>query len=461
MQPSRYRILIYSITLLALIVLAGIWTHKTVQLEIDQKAESISTYAFTVGQLLREAGVHLAPGDKLDPAAETWLKEGDRVEVQRGIQATILADGQIHRILTTERAPARILSEAGLSLNPGDLLLSDGSPVNLVDRLPPQTHLHLQIIRAAAFDLQGGPKPQTVTATTATIGQALWQAGVRLHAADALSASVETGLLAWSKTGKIQNKATLSISPSKDITIQAGSEEMHLRTSAHTVGEALAGNGLALQGLDYSQPAESDPLPEDGRIRLVRVREEFLVESVPIPFESELQPNNDLELDTQEIIQTGEYGLAMQRVRVRYEDGQEVSRKLEDKWTARPPRNRIVGYGTKIVMHTLDTPAGPIQYWRALKMWATSYHPANTGNITATGMQLKKGIAAIDTNYIPFYTRMYVPGYGEALAADRGGGVKGRWIDLGYSDSDYQSWHQWVTVYFLWPPPDNVVWIIP
>jgi 3D (Asp-Asp-Asp) domain-containing protein len=67
----------------------------------------------------------------------------------------------------------------------------------------------------------------------------------------------------------------------------------------------------------------------------------------------------------------------------------------------------------------------------------------------------------VDTSIIPFYTQMYVPGYGEALAADIGGGVHGRMIDLGYSDDDYEAWHQWVTVYFLWPPPDNIVWVVP
>jgi 3D (Asp-Asp-Asp) domain-containing protein len=56
---------------------------------------------------------------------------------------------------------------------------------------------------------------------------------------------------------------------------------------------------------------------------------------------------------------------------------------------------------------------------------------------------------------------MYVPGYGQALAADTGGGIQGRMIDLGYLDEDYVSWHQWVKVYFLWPPPENVVWTIP
>jgi len=70
-------------------------------------------------------------------------------------------------------------------------------------------------------------------------------------------------------------------------------------------------------------------------------------------------------------------------------------------------------------------------------MYATSYHPSNTGSTTASGLPLKKGVAAVDRSLIPFYTQMFVPGYGEVIAADIGGGVAGRWIDLGYSDDDY------------------------
>jgi len=148
-------------------------------------------------------------------------------------------------------------------------------------------------------------------------------------------------------------------------------------------------------------------------------------------------------------------------VRIRYEDGVEVSRLVEGQWVARQPQARIIGYGTKVVERTISTPDGPICYWRALTMWATSYHPSTTGSTTASGLPLEKGVAAIDRRYIPFYTRMYIPGYGEAVAADVGGGVVGRMIDLGYSDDDYEAWHQYVTVYFLCPAPASIVWIIP
>jgi 3D (Asp-Asp-Asp) domain-containing protein len=58
-------------------------------------------------------------------------------------------------------------------------------------------------------------------------------------------------------------------------------------------------------------------------------------------------------------------------------------------------------------------------------------------------------------------SQVYIPGYGIATIADTGGGIPGRyWIDLGYEDHDYQSWHDWVTVYFLAPVPANPMWVL-
>jgi 3D (Asp-Asp-Asp) domain-containing protein len=234
-----------------------------------------------------------------------------------------------------------------------------------------------------------------------------------------------------------------------------------VRTAAHIVGEALEAAHLSPQGLDYSIPTPDDPIPSNGKLRLIRVIEQVLVEQTPLPFDTEYQPVSNLDLDSQSVLQNGEYGLTAQRVRVRYEDGQEASRQVENQWVSRQPQSRIIGYGTQVVMHTATVDGAQIQYWRVLNMYATSYHPSEGGGTTASGLPLQKGVAAVDTSIVPFFTQMYVPGYGEVIAADIGGGVIGRWIDLGYSDDDYIPWHSWVTVYFLWPPPANIVWIIP
>jgi uncharacterized protein YabE (DUF348 family) len=307
-----------------------------------------------------------------------------------------------------------------------------------------------------AIVLQTGGETQTITTTADSLGQALWQAGIRLHAGDLLEPPGSTPLDILS-----QPVLHASLRRSQVLTVKADGRRISIRSAAATVGEALAEAGFSVQGMDFSQPAEDEPLPADGRIRIIRVQEDVLIEQTPLPYKTVTQAADDVEIDTQKVIQAGVTGMTARRIRVRLEDGKEVSRQIETEWVAVPPKDRIIGLGRMVVMHTLNTPDGTIKYWRVLTMYATSYRPSDTGDTTATGLPLKKGVAAVDTRIIPFYTRLYIPGYGKAVAADRGGGVIGRWIDLGYSDSDYKPWHQWVKVYFLWPPPDNIVWTIP
>jgi peptidoglycan DL-endopeptidase CwlO len=49
---------------------------------------------------------------------------------------------------------------------------------------------------------------------------------------------------------------------------------------------------------------------------------------------------------------------------------------------------------------------------------------------TATGIPVAWGVVAVDPAVIPLGTRMYVPGYGEGVAADTGSAVRGRVIDV-------------------------------
>lgn len=49
---------------------------------------------------------------------------------------------------------------------------------------------------------------------------------------------------------------------------------------------------------------------------------------------------------------------------------------------------------------------------------------------TASGMQVQKGVIAVDPNVIPLGTKVWVEGYGHAIAADTGSAVKGNIIDV-------------------------------
>jgi 3D (Asp-Asp-Asp) domain-containing protein len=201
----------------------------------------------------------------------------------------------------------------------------------------------------------------------------------------------------------------------------------------------------------------------------VRVSEEVQVAQTPLPYQLKYQPDAETPLDGQRVIQAGKYGIEAQRVRIRYENGVEVSRSVEEKWQMTPPQDQIVGYGTQIEVQTAVVDGITLEYYRALPMYATSYSPCRSGGTrcypnTSSGKKVTKGVVAV---LLSWYLNMqgqavYIPGYGYATIEDVGGGIKGRhWIDLGYTDDDYVSWHWWVTVYFLTPIPPNVMAILP
>jgi uncharacterized protein YabE (DUF348 family) len=301
-----------------------------------------------------------------------------------------------------------------------------------------------------------------LTTAARTVGEALAEAHYRLYLADRIAPALDQPVTA---------SMTVTITRSRPMGILADGRTLLTRTLRATVGAVLSDVGLALVGMDYAVPAADQPLPPEGLLRVVRVREEMTTAQETIPFETHYQARADWEIDTVQAVQAGRVGLKERRTRVRYEDGVEVSRVDEGEFIVQEPQAYLIGYGTNIVIRTLDTPDGPIEYWRSYQMYATSYaakftkRPPDSPNYgrTASGKILVKGLVAIDRRYISFGTRMYVPGYGFAEAADTGGGVKGRWIDLGFDDWNYEGWHWKVTVYFLTPTPpaDQIVWIIP
>lgn len=69
----------------------------------------------------------------------------------------------------------------------------------------------------------------------------------------------------------------------------------------------------------------------------------------------------------------------------------------------------------------------PPKSGQTLTVSATGYCLRGT---TATGIPVAWGVIAVDPTVIPLGTRMFVPGYGEGVAADTGSAVKGLIIDL-------------------------------
>jgi uncharacterized protein YabE (DUF348 family) len=374
-------------------------------------------------------------------------------------EVTIIDNNQVITFQTQERVPMALLDQAGITLNAADRLLINGFPIapsQTIDENP----ITLQIRRAKTVSLitPDGQEHQFQTSAF-TVGEALTEAGINVLATDKIDPPTNS---------RISNSPfTIIHSSSIELTITVDGKSIKSKTSARTVGEALAEAGIPLLASDYSLPSENEALPSNGQIKVVRVRESVLLAQKSIPFESQLVAAPDVPLDQTQILSPGENGLSVQRIRIRYEDGNEVSRLMEDETTVRPPKTRTLGYGTKVEVATATVNGAQIEYWRAVQMYATSYSPcrlgtSTCGSTTASGKQLEKGMVALPTNlYLTMQgQRLYIPGYGFATVEDACGGCGGQpMIDLGYTDNDYQAWHSWVTVYFLTPVPQNIVYL--
>lgn len=81
----------------------------------------------------------------------------------------------------------------------------------------------------------------------------------------------------------------------------------------------------------------------------------------------------------------------------------------------------------------------PENYKRMINMKATAYAPGpldngKWNNLTYVGGTVKHGVAAVDPQVIPMGTKLWVEGYGEAIAEDQGSAIKGNRIDLAFND---------------------------
>jgi 3D (Asp-Asp-Asp) domain-containing protein/peptidoglycan hydrolase CwlO-like protein len=90
------------------------------------------------------------------------------------------------------------------------------------------------------------------------------------------------------------------------------------------------------------------------------------------------------------------------------------------------------------------SPQAPVaQTGKTLTVVATAYTKRGT---TATGIPTGYGVVAVDPTVIPLGTRMTIPGYGEAVAADTGGAIKGLRIDVWVPTAAEAAQWQWKTV---------------
>ncbi|HOT91621.1 MAG TPA: ubiquitin-like domain-containing protein [Anaerolineae bacterium] len=448
-----HKLATFVLACLALVALTAGYraTAMAVTVTVDSTSRIVRTHQPTVALLLTDLGLSLRPEDRLSPSMETPLRSGLEVRIERAKPVVIVVDGRERLLYAHQESAADLLALAGITLDTHDSVQI--RPATAMD--PPDTRFRIVVERAVQIVLEDGGMRTTLYSNAATVGAALYQAGIQLYRADRVYPDLATPL---------QNGMHIRTERSIPVAVHMDGHVLRTRTHRNRVGEVLADLGVTLNGQDYTTPALDAPLGNGGEIYVHRVTESVVVEQSPIPYDSVWQADPDSEIDTQRLLQEGAPGVLERRIRLRYEDGQVVDRWVEGESVVLPPTNRVMGYGTKIIVRQLATESGVIEYWRVIRMLATSYSAGTAGvspsspyyGRTATGMQMRHGIVAVDPNVIPLRTQVYVPGYGIGYAGDTGGAIRGRRIDLGFDDSNLQLWYRWVDVYLLTPVPDVI-----
>jgi uncharacterized protein YabE (DUF348 family) len=453
-----------------------------VTVTVDGFTEAVRSARPDVGKLLVDLGVDLRPEDRVLPALDAPLVSGLVVAVERGRPALIYADGMALQVYSQAETVGELLSKAEIRLAAHDEVWMDGEQVFPDTPLPPRhgavvparfargrawvgrepAEVRVSVRRAVPLTVDDGSVPYTIFTTAPTIGEALLREQLTLYLGDRVQPSLGS---------RVHAGMRVMIERSTPVLVTADGRTVQTRTQGKTVGDTLADLGIVVAGSDRVTPDLAEPVLDNTQIQVVRVLETMLVEREPIPFESILVPDDELEIDRQRLDQQGENGEYRWRFRVVHEDGVEVSRTLTDDWVAAEPIARVVAYGRKIVSRELETPEGTLSYWRKVRMLATSYSASTAGvsptssyyGRTRLGWSMREGIVAVDPTVVSLGSQVYVPGYGIGDAADTGGSIRGRRIDLGYDDDNLVLWYRWVDVYLLDPPPPRwqIRWVLP
>lgn len=287
---------------------------------------------------------------------------------------------------------------------------------------PAQTESAPEAAKNAAADTV----PASVSTTAPTTGAALSAAKATEEAAQGLKQTL----------AQAQQSLALKASQAKHgfstIRIDKYGQQKEFTTSGKTVGEILQHLGITYEGHPI-YPSPDTPAANGMVVHILGKFEKFEVVDAAVPFATRYVDNNQLPIGQKRVLQAGAPGKDKITYKYVLKDGYfqkiEIARQQEA-----APIEAVIERGPKL--DTVMTGEGAIPYKRKMVVEASAYTLAEgsgTG-MTSIGIVPYEGIVAVDPDVIPYYTRMYIPGYGFAMAGDTGGAIIGNRVDLYMTD---------------------------
>lgn len=343
-------------------------------------------------------------------------------------EVVLAADGDVQTVKTDTATVGELLEDLGIDVGIYDEL-SHEKGTQIVDGM----EIRFETANEILLTIDG--ETEEFNSTAITVGQFLEEEELEFSRYDDIS---------HSNIEILDEETEIIVNTAVPVTLNVGGEEEEIQATADTVEDLLEEEDIEYSKSDRIEPGLDKKVKKDMDIAVVRVetKEEDVEEK--IPFESIEKDDDSMVKGDSEVTKEGKAGKLRKTYEITLENGEEVGRELVDEEVLEESKDKVVKVGTK---EPETEPAAKSSgsgsekssesnggSGKTMTMEATAYGPdcAGCSGVSATGMNLKSGpkVIAVDPSVIPLGSKVWVEGYGEAIAADTGGAIKGNRIDV-------------------------------
>ena len=332
---------------------------------------------------------------------------------------TLDVNGEELNIKTHAHTVGHLLSEQEIEVAKHDLVIpSVNTPIE--DGLAIRWEQSQQVVINVDQDTT------SIWTTNHKVKEVLAEAGIETTDYDVVNPALDE---------KLGKENSITVQKAFEVTLNDGGEEKKVRSTSTTVADFLKRENIHLNDDDRLNRKADGYLKPGSIVEVVRVEKVTDVVEEPANFAVETRNDPSLLKGREKIVQAGKKGTVSRKFEIVKENGKEVSRKLLEEKSIKEPQTKIVAIGSQVMVASVSRNDSSVE-GREFYVTATAYtaHCNGCSGITRTGINLRANpnlkVIAVDPSVIPLGSKVWVEGYGYAVAGDTGGAIKGKKIDL-------------------------------